>query len=205
MLLRASWQRFGRLGAGLMGLSIFVLSAGCSSERNRPEDVGRAQVELTNAPKDVKCLRLTVNGPQRTDVRKFPLTPGQRSVFQLDGLPVGNDTFTAHAFAASCSSLNDGASPTWYSDPVVANISAGILTHVAISMIHNGRVTVGIDFGDGNGPEGQRATSGRWRPQQPRSLPQPTRLPGEAGGHPVGRRQPEQETRRHSLPLGRSP
>ncbi|HVR18036.1 MAG TPA: hypothetical protein VMS65_00020, partial [Polyangiaceae bacterium] len=142
------------LGASLMGLSIFVLSAGCSSERNRPEDVGQAQVELTNTPKDVKCLRLTVDGPQRTDVRKFPLTAGQRAVFQLDGLPVGNDTFTAHAFAASCSSLTAGASPTWYSEPVVAQIRAGILTHVAISMIHNGRVSVGIDFGDGNGPKG---------------------------------------------------
>jgi hypothetical protein len=150
----ASWQRLGTLGANVVGLSIFVLSAGCTSERNRPEDVGEAQVELTNTPNDVRCLRLTVNGPKRTDVRRFPLTAGQRSVFRLEGLPVGKDTFTAHAFSATCQTLNDGANSTWYSDPVVANISAGVLTHVAISMIHNGRATVGIDFGDGNGPQG---------------------------------------------------
>jgi hypothetical protein len=152
---RASWQRFGMWGANLVGSSIVLLSTACSdSERNRHEDVGEAQVELTNTPSDVRCVRLTVDGPSRTDVRKFPVTTGQRSVFRLEGLPVGKDTFTAHAFAATCENLNAGADPTWYSEPVVANIKAAALTHVAIKMIHNGKASVGIDFGDGNGPTG---------------------------------------------------
>ena len=155
MSLRASWQRFGMWGASAVGGSIFLLSTGCSeSEQSRHEDVGEAQIELTNTPSDVRCVRLTVDGPSRSDVRKFPVTTGQRSVFRLEGLPVGKDTFTAHAFAATCENLNAGADPTWYSEPVAANIKAGVLTHVALSMIHNGKATVGIDFGDGNGPKG---------------------------------------------------
>src|SRR5262245_18500753 len=54
------------------------------------ENLGEAEVELTNAPTDVSCLRLTIAGPSRTDVRKFPLNSGERSVFHLNGLPVGN-------------------------------------------------------------------------------------------------------------------
>jgi hypothetical protein len=129
---------------------------GCSDEPSRSgETLGKAEIELTNAPSDVQCLRLTVSGPSRTDVRKFPLVTGQRAVYRLDGLPVGKDTFTADAFNAACETLKSGTPATWYSEPVVANVRAGVLTHVALKMIHNGRVSVGVDFGDGNGPSGQ--------------------------------------------------
>jgi hypothetical protein len=144
---------YRRLGAVVAAVA--MLSA-CSDDRSRSrESVGEAEVELTNAPSDVKCLRLTVNGPSRTDVRKFPLVTGQRAVFRLSGLPVGDDTFTAHAFAAKCENLNAGATATWYSEPVVARIRAGLVTHVAIKMIHNGGASVGVDFDDKNGPSGQ--------------------------------------------------
>src|SRR5688572_25096718 len=148
---RAAWQLFGRLGAAWLAM----VSFGCSDDRSlAQENVGEAEVKLTNAPSDVKCLRLTVNGPSRTDVRKFPLETGQRAVFRLNGLPVGDDTFTAHAFSAPCEKLTSGANPTWFSDPVVARVRAGVLTPVALKMIHNGRVSVGVDFDDKNGPDG---------------------------------------------------
>jgi hypothetical protein len=144
---------YRRLGAAVAALA--MLSA-CSDDRSRSrESVGEAEVELTNAPSDVKCLRLTIDGPSRSDVRKFPLVTGQRAVFRLSGLPVGDDTFTAHAFAAKCENLNAGATATWYSEPVVARIRAGLVTHVAIKMIHNGGASVGVDFDDKNGPSGQ--------------------------------------------------
>jgi hypothetical protein len=118
------------------------------------ENVGQAEVALTNTPNDVKCVRLTVEGPSRTDVRKFSLTTGQRAVFKLQGLPVGKDTFSADAFNVSCDQSLHGVSPTWYSEPVVAELRPGVVTHVTLKMIRNGRATVGIDFGDDNGPSG---------------------------------------------------
>jgi hypothetical protein len=126
----------------------------CSSEPLLPnEEVGEAEVALTNSPTDVSCLRLTVAGPSRTDVRKFPLSSGRRSVFRLNGLPVGNASFTADAFPIGCNQSLSGVTPTWYSDPVAARLSAQETTHVSLRMIHNGRASVGVDFDDENAPD----------------------------------------------------
>src|SRR5262245_34896895 len=145
----APLRRVARWGTTIMALAAL---AGCSDDGDgRAEDLGQAEVALGTAPSDVKCLRLTVEGPKRTDVRKFPLTAGQRSTFRLNGLPVGKDTFTAHAFDVKCDDINTGVTATWYSDPVVAQIRAGVMTRVSISMSHNGGASVGIDWGDGNG------------------------------------------------------
>src|SRR6185503_16072595 len=124
-------------------LALTVAAGGlthCSSETPQPnENLGEAEVALTNAPTDVSCLRLTVAGPTRTDVRKFPLTSGQRSIFRLNGLPVGNASFTADAFPVSCNQSFQGVTPTWYSDPVAARLNARETAHVSLKMIHNGR------------------------------------------------------------------
>ncbi len=140
------------------GMLALTVAAGglthCGSETLLPEeDVGEAEIALTNAPTDVSCLRLTVAGASRTDVRKFPLTSGQRTLFRLNGLPVGNVSFTADAFAIGCNQSLSGVTPTWYSDPVAARLSARETTHVSLRMIHNGRGSVGVDFDDENAPD----------------------------------------------------
>ena len=124
---------------------------GCSAENPAGENVGEAEVKLTNAPADVSCLRITVSG-SRTDVRTFPLNAGDKARFSLNKLPVGTDTFTGEAFPVSCSALIPGVSPTWVSEPVVENVKAGLVSQVSLLMIHNGSESVGVDFSDKNAP-----------------------------------------------------
>ncbi|HEY3493425.1 MAG TPA: hypothetical protein VGK73_02015 [Polyangiaceae bacterium] len=133
----------------LAGAACFVCgTAACGSDPVL-EQVGEAEVALTNAPADARCLRLTVEGT-RTDVRTLSLAG--KAVFRLTGLPVGNDTFTAAAFPVAGSALHAGVTPTWISEePVTEEIVAGRSAHVAISMVHNGGATVGVDFDEDNG------------------------------------------------------
>jgi hypothetical protein len=167
--------RFGWLA---LMVAIGGLTHCSSDEPLRSEEVAEAEVSLTNAPTDVSCLRLTVAGASRTDVRKFPLNSGQRALFRLNGLPVGNASFVADAFSVSCNQPLSGASPTWYSDPVAARLNTQEVTHVSLRMIHNGRASVGVDFDDENAPDA---------PEEPEleggtfSSAQPYVVPVEAG------------------------
>jgi hypothetical protein len=122
----------------------------CSSDR-LSEDVGQAEVAITNSPADASCLRITVQG-SRSDVRSFPLSSGSKAVFRLNALPVGLDTFSAEAFPVACNAINAGVAPTWISEPVTEKVTAGRVSHVALLMIHNGGATVGVDFDEDNAP-----------------------------------------------------
>lgn len=115
------------------------------------ESVGEIEVALTNAPSDVSCVRVSVVG-SRTDVRKFDLTPGKKASFSLTGLPVGLVSVSADAFSVACSKVATGTDATWYSEAVGAKLKAGVVEHVALAMIHNGKASVGVDFNEGNGP-----------------------------------------------------
>lgn len=115
------------------------------------EAVGEIDVALTNAPSDVSCVRVSVVG-SRTDVRKFDLAAGKKASFTLTGLPVGNVSVSADAFPLACNKVVSGVEATWYSESVGAKLKAGIVEHVALSMIHNGKASVGVDFNEGNGP-----------------------------------------------------
>jgi hypothetical protein len=120
-------------------LALMVATGGlthCSSETPlQNEEAGEAEVSLTNAPTDVSCLRLTVAGPMRTEVRKFPLNSGQRTLFRLNGLPVGNVSFVADAFPMNCNQSLSGVSPTWFSEPVAVRLNAQEVTHVSLRVI----------------------------------------------------------------------
>jgi hypothetical protein len=162
------------------GLLALTVAAGglthCSSENpeSSRESTGEAEVALTNAPTDVSCLRLTIGAPSRTDVRKFPLTSGQKATFRLQGVPVGNASFAADAFPVSCDKPLTGVNPTWYSEPVAARVSTREAVHVALSMIHNGRASVGVDFDDKNAPDAGPApalTGGTFSSAQPYVVP----------------------------------
>jgi hypothetical protein len=141
--MRAHWK-IALSGSTVVAASIIA----CSSDPIS-EDLGQAEVAITNAPADASCLRITVQG-SRTDVRSFPLSPGEKAVFRMNALPVGVDTFSAEAFPAACHQINAGLTPTWISEPVTANVGAGRVSHVALLMIHNGGASVGVDFDDDN-------------------------------------------------------
>lgn len=144
----------------------------CSSDR-LSEDVGQAEVAITNSPADASCLRITVQG-SRTDVRSFPLSSGAKAVFKLNALPVGDDSFSAEAFPVACNAINAGVTPTWISEPVVTRVTAGRVSHVALLMIHNGGASVGVDFDDDNSPTpepGDGVCGGKLTTAQPYVVP----------------------------------
>lgn len=131
----------------------FVVSCGSDETlpKDDPEAFGSAEIALTNAPEDVACVRVTVAGQKRSVVRKFPLDTGERALFRMKGLPVGNSTFSADAYGVACDDVNGSVTPTWYSKSVVERVSAAETVHVALRMIHNGRASVGVDFDEAHG------------------------------------------------------
>lgn len=124
-----------------------------TSEIEPTDELGSVEVALTNAPNDVHCLEITVAG-KRTDVRSFPVVAGEKQLFRLTRLPIGVVKVSAEAFSGDCEDITESTSPTWLSEVVAARVTADRETHVALSMIHNGRASVGIDFNDSHGPIG---------------------------------------------------
>jgi hypothetical protein len=143
-----------------MKLMAFVLSvaalgglAGCSDGGDDPSSVGTVELAITNAPSDVSCLRVTIDGT-RSLTKLYDLTPGAKTVYLINRLPVGRTTFDAQAFAVSCANL-----PSYTGDPLFvaeAPVSVRVdpvdIVTVTIKLIRNGRANVGVDFETGNSP-----------------------------------------------------
>jgi hypothetical protein len=123
-----------RLGSLALAVGALGLTH-CGSEFPLPDDenLSAAEVALTNSPMDVTCLRLTVLGSSRTEVRRFRLTAGQQAVFRVNGLPVGNAMFSADAFPVACTQPLEGVRATWYGEAIAATLNAGEVTHVALA------------------------------------------------------------------------
>jgi len=115
--------------------------------------VGEVEVALTNAPKDVACLVVEVQG-ERTNRRPFEVTTGKKQVFRMSGLPVGKVSVTADAFSVDCDDVSSGAQPTWFSEAVAARIRADRVTQISLAMVHNGQATVSVDFDEEHGNSG---------------------------------------------------
>lgn len=136
---------------GVLSLAAGSILANCNSYgEGDVEAVGEVEVALTNAPSDVSCLVIEVAGA-RKDERSFEVVAGKKQVFQMSGLPVGQVKISADAFAVKCKELNEKLAPTWYSDAVSARIRADRVTKVSLSMVHNGRAQVAIDFDEAHG------------------------------------------------------
>ncbi|RYZ05663.1 MAG: phytase [Myxococcales bacterium] len=135
---------------GLIGASACGTDSG-SLPSSADEAIGEMEVALTNAPRDVSCVRISVVG-SRTDVRKLDLAAGRKASFTLSGLPVGVVSVSADAFPVACNQVTSGSDASWYSEAVGAKLKAGVVAHVALSMIHNGKASVGVDFDDDNAP-----------------------------------------------------
>jgi hypothetical protein len=150
----ALFTAFGLISASACG--------DASSPPGAPESVGEIDVALTNAPSDVACVEIAVQGARR-DVRKFDLATGKKASLSLSGLPVGVVSVSANAYASPCNQVTQGVDPSWYSEAVGAKIRAGVVSHVSLRMIHNGKVSVGVDFDETNAPAAPappEATSG---------------------------------------------
>jgi hypothetical protein len=129
-----------------------LLLAGCAGPATGSGELtGKASIAITNAPPDGTCLQITVTG-FRTVTRSFDLAAGASTVFELGGLPVGSDTFTASAFGQACSTVTAASVPNWVSDPVVQTVTVTADVSVPLTMHRNGRASVSVDFP--NEPDG---------------------------------------------------
>jgi len=126
----------------------FLVVTGCSSKQTDADLLGEAQIALTSVPSDVRCLRVNAAGA-RTIVRDIDLAPSTAATTAIRSLPTGAVTFTAAAFPSACASTAAGAVGTWLSDaPVTANLSAGTLVPVKLTMRKNGGANLEVDFAD---------------------------------------------------------
>lgn len=112
---------------------------------------GMAQLEITQIPADVSCIRFTVKGV-RTVVRQYGVEQGRSARFLLQNLPLGSDTFSADAYGGACGGVSDAAGPNWVSDIASAIVTLRGVAQVRLMMHRTGRGSVSVDFVDG-GPD----------------------------------------------------
>jgi streptogramin lyase len=124
--------------------------AGCGDGSAHPtDDVGVVIADIQQAPANARCIVITVTGGATTVTRQFNIAPQTSSVFSLTGLPVGDDTFTANAFATACAQVTASSAPSWVSDPIVATVTADAPASVTFVMRPadaGGAAGVGVDF-----------------------------------------------------------
>jgi streptogramin lyase len=126
-----------------------LLCSACSSGAGADEPIGVARAQLTLAPTDAKCLVIQAQG-STTVTQQFSVSPEANSVFDLNGLPLGVDSFTAKAYNVACSAIN-GAAPTYASAAVIATVAAsGTPVSLTFQMLPvapaGGGATVGLNF-----------------------------------------------------------
>ncbi|HMF41480.1 MAG TPA: hypothetical protein VKQ32_12330 [Polyangia bacterium] len=137
-----------RLSRHIIGAALLAIS-GCSGNEtdNANDMVGTATFELAAAPADANCLQIVISG-SRSSTRLLDLMPGQATTFTLNGLPLGNVTFTESAFSAACAMVTSNSIATWQSDPTPATLQAGVAANVTVVLRRNGTAHVTSDFQD---------------------------------------------------------
>jgi hypothetical protein len=161
--MRVSTIRIRRAFRGLAVSTSFALAAavaGCvgvpSSGGGSSDMTGTAVLALSNVPPDGTCIQIVAAG-NRTVTRNFGAGAGATAMFTLNGLPLGQVTFTASAFAGSCPPPA-GAVPNWISDAAfTATIGVSPPALVTLNLVRNGSATVSVGFDDG--PDGGAASS----------------------------------------------
>jgi hypothetical protein len=90
-------------------------AAGCSSSTTAGVDdpVASASVALTQIPADVACVRITVTGSTRRDVRAFDVAAGGTATLSMADLPLGAVTFLGEAFSSACAAVGPASAPSW--------------------------------------------------------------------------------------------
>jgi len=128
-----------------LSLSCAPLLTACGDHQTLNQDIGSAQLAITQVPADVACIRIDAAGV-RSVQRDYDVTPGQSSILPLHGLPAGDVKFNANAFAGACAQVAPGSAPTWVGDPVTAAIVPGQIARVLIQLRASGKSLVGVDF-----------------------------------------------------------
>ena len=148
-------QRF--MLATLISLSLGGC-AGMFDDDDASLTAGGAEARISSVPPAVSCISINAVG-SRSVTNNFNVTAGQSATLRLSNLPVGSDTFTAFAYPTDCSKIAS-TQPTWASAAVVATISNGGVTNLALTLSPSGGANVGVSF-DTDGGTGSTAVSAR--------------------------------------------
>lgn len=103
----------------------------CGDEQAR-DQLGVAVAALVAAPSDARCIVITTNG-STTVTAQFDISPSTESTFRLTGLPTGNVTMSAQAYALSCASRGSSAA-SYVSDTMSVSISGAMPVQVTFQM-----------------------------------------------------------------------
>jgi len=122
--------------------------AACSWQEGSDSSlVGVAAMAISQVPVDVNCVRINVAGA-RSVTRNFGVVPGSSPSLLLNGLSLGQTVFTSEAFGETCGLVSTATVPGWVSDPVTANIVAGVVAEASLVLKRNGRAKIGVSFED---------------------------------------------------------
>jgi hypothetical protein len=84
--------------------------------------------------------------------------PAQSSMLAVSGLPIGQVTITADAFAATCATVGM-TSPNWVSHASIVTLVPGSPVSLTLSMHRPGQVSVSVDFPSPDGGVPSQPTS----------------------------------------------
>jgi hypothetical protein len=131
----------------VVGVSSMVVWGAACGVMKPEEPIGEARVALTEVPVDIVCIHLTAAGSRVVEKTFTSSLVPQDSVVAMQGLPLGDVSFTGEAYMVPCSAIS-GAIPEWVGGPVNATLTAGAIAQVTIVMKHNGKAKIGVDFDD---------------------------------------------------------
>jgi hypothetical protein len=145
----------------LTRLALVMATASCAvTPSPGPEDeTASLQLSLTQAPAEVRCLRLVVDGARRV-LRTVDVMPGASTRMTFTGLPTGAVVLGAEAFAVDCASVATDTPAPWVGGPVTVTLQLGSPTAVTLPMTRNGRAHFTVDFVDDDTDAGPAATDG---------------------------------------------
>jgi hypothetical protein len=144
-------------------LAYLVTAANIASCAKAPlsapeDDTASVQLSLTQAPPDVRCVRLVAEGAHRV-VRTADTMPGASTRFTFAGLPTGPVVLGAEAFSTACAGIRDEVAP-WLGEPVTVTLDIGLTVMVTLAMRRNGRAHLTANFVDDGSDAGVSADAG---------------------------------------------
>ena len=144
-----------RLLGAFVGFATFVVVGACTSGQSNQanELVGTASAAIDLAPTNALCIQIQVTGTT-TVTRTLDVSPLTSTTFFLDGLPLGEDTFSASAYGSTCVDGGPPSSaPTWLGNPVAATVVASPPVNVTLQMhptadagLDAGSALIGLNF-----------------------------------------------------------
>ena len=129
----------------LLVLPLSLLGCGANGPESGPEDLGSAQIAITQVPAGVQCIQLLAQGSRSVETL-YSVTTNQSTILSMNRLPVGQVQFSGSAYANDCAAGVAGQTPVFVADPVTAQVQTGAPASITLNMRRNGRATVAVDF-----------------------------------------------------------